>query len=174
MLLFFRKMFTSKVGGIIALAFLGLIAIAFASGDVANVGSFGGVAGGDRVATVGKERISTSSLSQAATAAVERLKQQDPRLSMQSFIAGDGLEKVLDEMIGRAAVAGFGRKHGMVAGDRLVDSEIAQIPAFMGPDGKFSAEAFKTVVAQQGVSEAMVREDLAQGLICLLYTSRCV
>lgn len=165
MLQFFRNTVTSKIGAAVVLAFLVLIAIAFASADVANTGSFGGVAGGDRVATVGKDRIGTSALSQGATAAVERLKEQNPRLSMQSFLAQGGLEKVLDEMIGRTALAVFGRKHGIVAGDRLVDSEIAQMPAFKGPDGKFSEDAFRAAIQQRGVSEALVRDDLAQGLI---------
>lgn len=165
MLQFFRSTFTSKVGAAIVLAFLVVIAIAFASADVANVGSFGGVAGGDRVATVGDDRISTSALSQGATAAVERLKERNPRLSMQSFLAQGGLDTVLDEMINRNALAVFGRKHGVVAGDRLVDSEIAQMPAFKGPDGKFNEDAFRAAIQQRGVSEALVRDDLAQGLI---------
>lgn len=165
MLQFFRNTVTSKVGAIIVLGFLVVIAIAFASADVANTGSFGGVAGGDRVATVGKDRIDTSALSQGATAAVERLKEQNPRLSMQSFLAQGGLDQVLEEMINRTALAVFGRKHGIVAGNRLVDSEIAQMPAFKGPDGKFSEDAFRAAIQQRGVSEALVRDDLAQGLI---------
>lgn len=165
MLQFFRNTVTSKIGAAIVLAFLVVIAIAFASADVANTGSFGGVAGGDRVATVGKDRIGTAALSQGATAAVERLKAENPRLSMQSFLAQGGLDQVLDEMINRTALAVFGRKHGVVAGDRLVDSEIAQMPAFKGPDGRFSEDAFRTAIQQRGVSEALVRDDIAQGLI---------
>lgn len=165
MLSFIRKLFSSKLGAGIALGFLLLIAIAFASGDIANVGTFGGVAGGDRVATVGSDRIDSSALSQAATTAVERLREEDPRMSMQGFLANQGLERVLDDMISRAALAVFGRKHGAVAGDRLVDSEITQIAAFKGPDGRFSEEAFRFALRQSSISEAMVREDLAQGLI---------
>jgi len=165
MLQFFRKLFQSKIGAGIALAFLVLIAIAFASGDVANLGNFGGVAGGDRVATVGDDRIDTSALSGAASTALERLKQENPRMSMEGFLANKGLEQVLDDMIARTALAVFGKKHGVVAGDRLIDSEIAQLPAFKGPDGKFSQDAYRTALQQRGVSEAMVRADLGQGLI---------
>ena len=70
MLEFFRSFTRSKVGAIAVLGFLALIAIAFASADVANTGSFGGIAGGDRVATIGKERIDTGTLSQAEGSAV--------------------------------------------------------------------------------------------------------
>lgn len=165
MLQLFRNIFSSKVGAAIALGFLLLIAIAFASGDIANTGNFGGVAGGDRVATVGDERIDTAALSQAASAALERVKAQNPRLSMQGFLAQDGLDRVLDDMISRTAMAVFGKEHGIVASDRLVDSEITQIPAFKGIDGKFSEAAFRQAIQQQGVSEALVRRDMAQGLI---------
>lgn len=165
MLQFFRNLFSSKIGAAIALGFLAIIAIAFASGDISSSKNFGGVAGGDRAAKVGSARIDTSALSQGATAAVERLKQQDPRMSMQGFLAQGGLEQLLDDMITRTALAEFGRQHGVVAGDRLVDSEIAQMPAFKGLDGKFSQEAFRQTVQQRGLSEALVREDLAQGLI---------
>lgn len=165
MLQFFRSLLSSKVGAIVALVFLALIALAFASGDIANTGSFGGLAGGDRVATVGKERIDTSTLSQAATSAVERAKQNDPRSSMQSFLAAGGLDQVLDSLVSQTAVAVFGKKHGIVASDRLVDSEITKIDAFKGPDGNFSEPLFRQAIQQRGLSEKLVRDDLAQGLI---------
>ena len=76
MISYFRKFFSSKLGLGLTLAFLGLIAFAFASSDVANTGTFGGVAGGDRVAVVGDEKIGTAELSQSVTAALDRVRQQ--------------------------------------------------------------------------------------------------
>jgi peptidyl-prolyl cis-trans isomerase D len=160
-----RKMLRSKIGAAIAIAMLVLIALAFASGDVASTGGFGGIAGGDRVATVGDDRIDTSSLSQAASSALERVRQDDPRMTMKMFLASDGLDRVLTDMIDRTAVAVFGRRHGLVASERLIDSEITQIPAFRGPDGKFSQDIFRQAIRQQGISEKLVRDDLAQGLV---------
>ena len=165
MLKFFRDIFKTKVGAGIAIAVLVLIALAFTSGDVANTGGFGGIAGGDRVAMVGGERIDTATLQQAATNAVERRRQEDPSASMQTFLATGGLEQVLNDLISRLAVAVFGRENGLVASDRLIDSEIAQIPSFRGPDGNFSQDVFRQALAQQGISEALVRDDLEQGLI---------
>ncbi len=165
MLQFFRNFTRSKFGALLALGLLALIALAFASSDVANTGGFGGVAGGDRVATVGDERIDTAALSQAATSALEGLKRDNPQISMQAFLAGGGLERVLEEMIGRTAVAGFGKEHGIVASDRLVDSEIAKLPPFLGPDGKFSETTFRQFLSQSGISEKTLRDDLAQGLV---------
>lgn len=164
MLQSFRSALKSKVGAAVAIGFLVLIAVAFASADITGT-NFGGVAGGDRVATVGKERVDTATLSQAASSALENLKAEDPTLSMKSFLAQDGLARVLEEIIDRTALAEFGRLHGIVAGARLVDSEIAQMDAFKGPDGKFSEAAFRQALQQQGISEALVRSDLAQGLV---------
>src|SRR5690606_5392446 len=105
---FMRSFMKSKIGLAIALAFLGLIAVAFAGGDIANTGVFGGGAGGDRVATVGDERIDPATLNQAANSALERVKQSDPTMSMQAFISQGGLENVLDNLIDRLAIAAFG------------------------------------------------------------------
>jgi peptidyl-prolyl cis-trans isomerase D len=165
MIEFFRNMFKSKVGIGVTMGFLVLIALAFASADVAGTGSFGGVAGGDRVAMVGKDRIGTADLSNAATTALNQLKQQQPTVTMQSFLAEGGLDRTLDQMIDRYAVAGFGRKAGLRAGDRLVDSEITQISAFRGADGKFSDDLFRQLIRQQGLNEKQVRNDLAQSLL---------
>ncbi len=164
MLQFFRRFMSSKFGVVITLGFLALIALAFASADISNTG-FGGVSGGDRVATVGGESIDASELSQAASSALENMKQQDPRISMSAFLAQGGLDRVLDELIDRTALGEFGRKHGIVAGSRLVDSEIANMAAFKGPDGKFSEAVFRQALQQQGVSEQLVRQDLEQGLV---------
>ena len=118
----FRKVFKSKIGLGITLAFLVLIAFAFASSDVANTGMFGGVSGGDRVAVVGDERIDAAELSLNATNALDQVRQSDPTITMQAFIAQGGLEDVLQQLLQRTALAEFARRHGLRAGDRLVDS----------------------------------------------------
>ena len=165
MLQFFRSFTKSKVGIGVTLAFLILIALAFASGDVSSSGNFGGIAGGDRVATVGSKRISTSELSQSTSSAVDNLRQEDPKVSLKSFLAEGGLNQVLEQLLDRTAVAAFGEKHGVIAGDRLIDSEIAKIAAFRGPDGNFSDTLYRQTLQQRGLTDARVREDIAQSLI---------
>ncbi|MBC7160051.1 MAG: SurA N-terminal domain-containing protein, partial [Porphyrobacter sp.] len=96
MLQLFRSFFKSKLGIGVTLVFLGLIAFAFASADVANVGTFGGIAGGDRVAVVGDERIDAAELSMNATSALEQVRQENPTLTMEAFVAQGGLDEVLD------------------------------------------------------------------------------
>ncbi|MCX7863844.1 MAG: SurA N-terminal domain-containing protein [Novosphingobium sp.] len=165
MLQIIRRTIRSRLGAAIAIAILVLIAISFASGDVANTGSFGGLAGGDRVALVGDERIDTATLSQAATTALERAREEQPTMSMKALLAGDGLERIVDELADRLAVAVYGRKLGMLVSDRLIDSEIAKISAFSGPDGKFSEAIYRQALRQRGITEKALREDIESSLI---------
>ena len=165
MLQFFRNFFKSRIGVGITMGFLVLIALAFASGDVTSSGAFGGVAGGDRVATVGKARIDTADLQQGVTQAFEGAKQDNPRLSLKAFVAGRSFDGVLDTLINRTALAEFGESNGVVAGERLVGSELAQIGAFKGADGRFNEAAYRQVLRQRGLSDQTVRRDIAQGLI---------
>ena len=105
MIQLFRNFFKSKLGVGITLAFLGLIALAFASSDVANTSVFGGVSGGDRVAVVGDERIDAAELSMNLTNAFEQARQTDPTLTLEEMIARGGLEDVLTQLIDPTAIA---------------------------------------------------------------------
>lgn len=165
MLQFFRNFFNSRLGVAITLAIVGVIGLAFALADVSGSRSFGGVSGGDRVAMVGKARISTSELAQAAKSAFDNAREKNPQLTMKLFVAEGGLSQTLDQLIDRTAIAEYGRIHGIVAGDRLIDSEIAKIDGFRGTDGKFSETVYRQVLQQRGLSEAAVRGDISAGLI---------
>lgn len=165
MITLFRNFFKSKLGVGITLAFLGVIALAFASSDISNSSVFGGVSGGDRVAVVGGARIDASDLSMNMTNALDQARQNEPTITMQALIARGGLEDVLKQLIQRTVLAEFARTHGMRAGDRLVDSELLQVPGFRGADGEFDQDAFRAAIAQRGLTEAAVREDLATGLL---------
>jgi len=164
MLGFFRSFMHSRLGVIFTLAFLALIALAFASADVTG-NMFGGVAGADRVAKVGKSRISTADLKLAINNAFESERQKNPTLTMKQFVASGAVDQILDDLILREGTMQFGLAHGMRVSDRLVDSEIAKIPAFLGPDGKFSDSAYRQLLAQRGLTDKAVRDDLAKGLI---------
>ena len=165
MLQLFRNMFSSKLGVAITLGLLGVIALAFAAGDVASNGGLSGVMGGDRVASVGKTRLTSADLARAATQSVEGARAQDPRASMKGFLAQGGLESVLGQLIDRTALAAFGADHGIVAGKRLIGSELAKIPALQGPDGRFSDAAYRQLLAQKHLSDDDVQQDIAGGLI---------
>jgi peptidyl-prolyl cis-trans isomerase D len=155
----------SKWGVLVTLSFLVLIALAFAGGDIASNGMFGGVSGGDRVAVVGDERIDTSDLNTAMRTAFDRTRQQNPTLTMQAFVAAGTLDRVLDELVSRAGIGEFAKRHGLRASKRLIDSEIVQIPQFRDASGNFDHTAFLAILNQQGLSEADVRGDFEQGLL---------
>ena len=162
---FFRNFFKTKLGLAIALAFLGLIALAFASADVSSTGTFGGIAGGDRVAVVGDEKISTADLIQGANNGLDRVRQDQPTATTQAFLRGGGLDSALEALISRAALKEYAQRYGLRAGDNLVNSEIRMIPAFRGPDGNFSEDTYRQALALQRLSDADVREDLGIGLL---------
>lgn len=165
MLTIFRNLLHSKIGAAMALILLAVIAIAFASGDIASLRTDGGIDGGSNVASVGDEDIDATQLAQSANAALERVRREQPTATMKLMVAQGGVEQVLEDLIDRTSVFVFGKEHGVVAGDRLIDSEIAQIPGFMGVDGKFNQATFRQALAQQGISEQVLREDIAQGLV---------
>ncbi|MEO6387106.1 MAG: SurA N-terminal domain-containing protein [Croceibacterium sp.] len=165
MLQLFRSFFKSKFGIGITLAFLVVIAIAFASSDVANNALNGGIAGGDRVAVVGSERIDAAELKTGMTNALDQMRQEQPTLTMPVFIAQGGINQVLDRILQRSALSVYARTHGMRAGSRLIDSEISQIPAFRGASGNFDENAYRALLSQRGLTDAEVRQDLANGLL---------
>lgn len=160
MISFFRKFFQSKIGIAVTLAFLGLIAVAFAASDLSNTGMFGGVAGGDRVAVVGDRTISASDLSQNANNALQQSREENLTLSMQGFVAQGGFDDVLDQMLSRTAIAEFAEMMGLRAGNRLVNSEIAK-----GSNGNFDAEAFRESLRRRGLTESLVRDDIGMSLL---------
>ena len=164
MLKFFRDFFKSKFGVPFTLAFLVLIGIAFASADVSNNATFGGIAGGDRVAVVGDEQVDNADLRAALQAGLQQAQQTDPTLTMEVFLANGGMDQVLYGLIQRAAIAEFGRQNGFRVSDRLIDSELLQISAFRGPDGSFDQQTYQSVLRNAGLTDGIFRTDLRQGL----------
>lgn len=165
MLSFFRRFFQSKIGLPIFIGFLVLMALAFAAADITG-STFGGVSGGDRVAVVGGEAVSTSELQSAANSALEQVRaQQNPTLTMPEFIEQGGLDEVLRQLIDRIAVGNYAEDYGLRAGENLVNSEILKIPAFRGLTGEFDEQAYQSALRQRGISEAVLRRDLSDGLL---------
>lgn len=164
MLSFFRRFFASKIGLPIFLAFLALMALAFAASDITGT-TFGGIANGDRVAVVGGEPVPLRDVSIAANTALEQVRASDPTLTMPEFVERGGLEQVVEQLIDRYAVGNYGEKYGLRAGENLVNSEILKIDAFKGLTGAFDPQRYQELLRQRGLSDATFRRDLADGLI---------
>jgi len=161
----FRNFLKSKMGMLVALVFLGLIALAFSGMDVSNTGAFGGVSGADRVAIVGDQRISTSEVRTNFNLEMEQARQQNPGMTREAYVASGGLDKVLDGMVSRAAISEFGRSIGLRAGTRLVDSQLTQMTQFQNAGGQFDTNIYRSVLSQYGYNDKMMRSYVAAGLM---------
>jgi peptidyl-prolyl cis-trans isomerase D len=56
----------------------------------------------------------------------------------------------------------FAHKQGMIASKRLVDGQIASIPAFFGPTGKFDRNIYLNTLAQRKIPENELRSDFSR------------
>lgn len=128
MLQFFRSLIKSKIGAVVAIVVLGLIALAFVAADITGSGGLGG-AGSGTIAKVGGEEITSADLNQEAESALQRVRQQDPTVTMGSLIDRGALSILLGDLIDLNALYAFGKDHGIVAGDRLIDSELQRAGA---------------------------------------------
>ena len=123
MLQLFRSLLKSKIGAIVGLVVLAVIALSFVAGDVTGNGAATG-GGGATIADVGDEEVTSTDLTREANDALQRVRQQQPNMSMSGFIAQGGLGILLGDLIDLKALYAFGQEHGIVAGDRLIDSEL--------------------------------------------------
>ena len=164
MISFFRRFFESKIGLPIVLAFLGLMALAFAASDITG-STFGGVANTDRMAVVGDATIPISDLSVAANTALDQVRDRNPTITMPEFVTEGGLDEVIRQLIDRYAVGQYGSRYGLRAGENLVNSEILQIPVFQGLTGGFDEQAYLAALRQRGLTDTTFRRDLSDGLI---------
>lgn len=164
MISFFRRFFQSKIGLPVFIGFLVVIALAFAAADITGT-TFGGVSGGDRVAVVDGEPIPDSDLVTATNTALSQVRQQNPTLTMPEFIEAGVLDEVLRQLIDRYAIGNYADNYGLRAGDNLVNSEILQIDAFNSLTGGFDQQVYLAALQQRGLSDAVFRRDLADGLL---------
>lgn len=158
-----RSLFSSKFGAVFALIFIGIIAIAFALGDVTGSGTFGGVAAGN-AAKVGDQDVSISELRDMTNNRLRTERQRNPNLDISQFVEGGGLDTTLEQIINRYTLAVFGEKHGLGVSQAMVDAEIREIPGAKSIDGKFTTESFRALLSRLRISEAAIRKDFTQNL----------
>lgn len=166
MLGFFRRLINSKVGIIVTFITLGIIALAFAAGDVSNIRNVGlGALSGNDVATIGKTKITVDELRQRAQQEIEQARQQQPGIDAKQYLAAGGLEAAVQQLITTVGLAEFGRENGMVVSKRLVDGQIASIPALQGPNGKFDETLYRRILAERRLTDAQIRQDIARDVL---------
>jgi peptidyl-prolyl cis-trans isomerase D len=146
-----------------------LVAIAFiATGVITRempsaTGGPGSSAGA--IATIGDVAVSPEDLEQNIRSRYQQATQQQPGLDMASFLSGGMFEAAVDQVIGAKALEQYARQLGLVASDKQVNGSIAAIPAFRGPDGKFSQQTYESMLQQQRLTDTQVRADFAGDLL---------
>ncbi len=166
MLSFFRRFLGSRVGAFIALGFLAIIALAFAAGDITNHGGLGILGGaGGNAAKVGGSTLSAGELQQRIQRVFEQQRRANPGMVIAAFLAQRGAEQVYDQMVAGLTITEFADDQGMSVSKRMVDAEIAAIPAFQDASGAFSQDAFRQLLARENISEKAIRADIARDLI---------
>ena len=159
MISFFRRALSSWL----VLGLLALIMIAFIVTGVGTPSGLGNLAGGGTdLAKIGRASLGVSDAAQRVQAQLDNARQQQPGLEMAEFVRTGGVDQVIEQMVNGRAFEQFGLKNGMAVSNRLVDGEIASIPAFRGPAGSFDRNTFLGVLAQRKLSEAVVRQDLGR------------
>lgn len=161
----FRSFFDSKFGVGLTLAFLALIALAFAGGDIAGTGGLGAFSSGSKIASVGDDNITATEMDGHVRRILDRLQRDNQRLTIKEFLANDGLEEVLSFVINNKAGLQWGEKYGIHIGDRLIDSEVAKDPRVQGPDGKFDKLLYQQILSQRQMTDEEFREELAEQLV---------
>jgi len=165
MLRFFRRLTKTKVGmGIMAILPIGALA-GFAIGDISNFGSgnIGFGMGSSQLAKVGNQIVTEREMSEAMQRRLQEVRREKPEADYAT-IAGD-FETLLNALIDQRTLIAFAEKYGFHLSRRLIDAEIAQIPAAKGLTGQFSDQAYQQFLAQQRLTDAQVREVIAGGLL---------
>lgn len=159
-----RRLFSSTLGKVLALAFVALVGVAFALSDVTGNSAFGGL-GGANVARVGNTDIGVGELRDRVRMAYDQARQQQPTLTMAAFVESGGVDQVLDELVQGAAFEQFADEIGFGVSKRLIDGQIADLPGFSGMSGNFDQTRFENFLRQNGINEAAFRRDIRQQLL---------
>jgi peptidyl-prolyl cis-trans isomerase D len=161
MLQLLRKSVTSWVGILILGLALGALVI-----TLFQPTGPGGTAAqsGQVLATVGDRVLTESDYLTTVDRAVKRERERTPTITNPDFIGAGGGEMVLQQLISGKAMQAFADDNNMVISRRMVDGEIASIPAFQ-LNGKFDDGTFRRLLAEQRLSEEELRDSISQDLL---------
>lgn len=162
---FFRRAIHSRFGGVIGLLFLGAIAFAFAAGDIQNFMSGNTGQSGGTAAQVGGEKLSTTEIESRIQRAYDGNRRENPALTIGQFLDAGAITEIVEQMVNGIALSEYAKANGMRISKKLVDAEIASIPAFHDATGKFSQRMFTELLAREKISEAALREDIIRQIL---------
>jgi peptidyl-prolyl cis-trans isomerase D len=163
MLSSFRNLSKSLVGKTIAIIILVLIAASFMLGDIQNVLSGGSFTGSsDTLVEVGSEEVSDRDVTRAMDRRLSQVRQENPEATYAT-IAGD-FDELLAALVDAATMEAFANKFDFNLSKRLVDGQIANIPAAKGLNGQFTEQSYQAFLNQQRITDEEVRWIIRNGL----------
>ena len=165
MLSFFRRLSKSKIGTWVVAAIGVAILGGFAIADLSNFGTGNlgiGMSSGTLV-KVGDREITERDMSDAMQRHLQEVRQQRPEADYSTII-GD-FDQILEVMTTDRALLAFADKYKFPLSKRLIDAEIALLPATKGLDGKFSEQAYQQFLQREHMTDEQVRDLLAGGLV---------
>lgn len=166
MISFFRRIIKSKWGAAIGAAFLALVAFAFAAGDISSL------EGGNpfrnlfssSATKIGGEKLADSDVQARVQRVFEQQRRDNPAMQIAQFLEMGAVPQIYDQLIAGIALSEFAHKQGIYTSKRMVDAQIASIPAFHDAAGKFDQALFRQMLSAQRISEQELRHDLTQEL----------
>ena len=169
MLSFFRRVSKSKVGtGIMAGVLIAILA-GFAVADIRNFGSgdIGFAMSQNTLAKVGNQTVTEREMSDRMQRRLQQVRQQNPEAGYPT-ISGD-FDPLLEALISERAALAFADKYGFSFSKKLIDGQIAQIPAAKGLNGQFSEQAYQAFLQRERLTDAQIRQlimaDMVQRLL---------
>jgi peptidyl-prolyl cis-trans isomerase D len=121
---------------------------------------------GGAVATVGNTRISEFEYGQSLRQAQERMREMMQNNADPAILNSPQFrESVLNEMVDRSVLVSHARKAGLAVSRPDLQKVIAQLEAFHDDTGKFSIDRYRTLLRNQGMTEAVFEDNLRTGVI---------
>jgi peptidyl-prolyl cis-trans isomerase D len=163
MLTFFRRGLTEKIMLVVlVISLFAIVVTGFGTGGMGGIGELGT---SGSVASVEGETITQTEIADQINRQLARARQQQPELTTPQFLAGGNYERIVQQLITQKAITAFARDHGLAASKRMIDGEIASIPAFQNLAGQFDETVFRSALRGENMNEARLREELAGSLI---------
>lgn len=162
----FRRFIHSKFGALFALLFLGVIAAAFILGDLSS-GQFGSSlgGGGETVAKAGGTRLTQTQLQERVQRVFENARRANPGLQISEFLAQGAAGQIYDQLVAAMTLKEYAEDQDIHISKRLVDAQIARIPAFQDAAGAFSQENFRQLLLRERITEQALREDITREIL---------
>ena len=159
----FRRMSKSTIGTALMVFVLLAILAGFALQDVQNAGAGGIGFNSGGLVSVGDQNVTERDLSAAMQRRLTEARQQNPEADYSS-LAGE-FANILESLVRDKAMQVYARNQDLHISKRLIDAEIAGIPAARGLDGRFSEAAYANFLQRQRLTDAEVRDILGGAMV---------